>query len=82
MLMAKIFAPIRHPAASTEAGDPLPPPSPAPDVVGDRDSRVGGQPVTNTPPSGPVLPDPAAAMEETWLSILELVFAETGWPDA
>lgn len=82
MQMARIFAPIRHPAASTEAGEGSPPPSPAPDDGGARDGRVGGQPVTNTPPSGSVSPNPAATMEETWQSILELVFAETGWPDA
>jgi len=82
MLMAKIFAPIRHPTASTGGGEAMPPPSPTPDAGEGRDSRVGGQPVTNTPPSGAPAPTPDAAMEETWLSILELVFAETGWPDA
>ena len=80
MQMARIFAPIRHPAASTEAGAVLPQ-SPAPDEDGGRDSRVGMQPVTNTSPPGDIVA-PQAALEETWMAMLELVFAETGWPDA
>ena len=55
---------------------------PDPAAAGQRASRVGTQPVTNTSPPGAPTPTPDAAMEETWLSILELVFAETGWPDA
>jgi len=82
MPLARIFAPIRHPTALTEAEEAVPPPSPAADAGEGRDSRVGTQPVTNTSPPGASTPTPDAAMEETWLSILELVFAETGWPDA
>lgn len=47
-----------------------------------RGSRVGTHPVTNTSPPGPP-PAPAGdEREQAWLAMLELVFAETGWPDA
>jgi hypothetical protein len=87
MQMAKIFKPIRwsHAARSgAETSSPLP--LPAEDDA-NRVSRVGIQPVTNTSPSGysePSVIEPAyaEANEDAWLALLELVFDETGWPDA
>lgn len=81
MPMAKIFSPIRRPSAPAEVTAPRSPPA-----AGEprRDSRVGVQPVTNPPPPGsPALADAnGRPTEETWMAMLELVFAETGWPDA
>ena len=79
MSLAKIFRPIRWPATPAEAVYPA-----AARLEGPRALQVGTQPVTNLSPSG----TPAAAststalQEEGWLALLELVFDETGWPDA
>ena len=47
---------------------------------------MGAQPVTNMFPSGPTAVEPftdqTATDEDAWLAMLEIVFAETGWPDA
>jgi hypothetical protein len=88
MQMAKIFKPIRwsH-AARSGAGTTSPLPLPAEDDA-NRTGRVGTQPVTNMSPSGysePSVIEPPAyaeADEDAWLALLELVFDETGWPDA
>jgi hypothetical protein len=70
MTLAAIFRPIRHQPAVDEPG-------------AGRESRAGVQPVTNTPsPGAPSGPSTRSAQEEGWLALLELVFDETGWPDA
>jgi hypothetical protein len=89
MLMAKIFTPIRRRSAAAAGPEAILPVSAASrDTTARRQSRVGAQPVTNASPSGLFAPapvvEPAAppeGSEETWMALLELVFAETGWPD-
>jgi hypothetical protein len=68
MAMARIFKPLRSMPSDFEDED--------------RATRMGAQPVTNPPPSGPSPEAARAAQEEGWLALLELVFEETGWPDA
>ena len=86
MNAAKIYTPLRgqHPADMEFGAMPR-------SLIGSeafwpRADRVGAQPVTNTPPSGPATPQPAAnepsAQEQGWMALLEIVFDETGWPDA
>jgi hypothetical protein len=78
-----MFRPIRRRPALPETTAALAP------ATGDslesgpgRGSRVGTPPGTNTSPPGPP-PAPAGdEREQAWLAMLELVFAETGWPDA
>ena len=80
MGLARIFKPIRlahavaEPAADRAAGQTV-------DSGGSRVSRVEASTVTNALPSGPS-PAQRASDEEGWLALLELVFDETGWPDA
>jgi len=84
MPMAKIFKPIRWQSAAAHEGKESPSQQPLglpPATIAHRENRMGAQPVTNTPPSGP-LPRPLTPQEEGWLALLELVFEETGWPDA
>jgi hypothetical protein len=84
--LAKIFKPIRWQAAATEAEETVSPSrlDDVADIARHRENRMGTPPVTNTSPSGPdsASLDNRKAHEETWTAMLELVFAETGWPDA
>jgi hypothetical protein len=78
MSLAQIFMPIRHPEIARQA-EVLPFLRPADINPGEsRDNRVEVDPVTNTPPPGPL----RSTKEEGWLALLELVFETTGWPDA
>lgn len=79
MSLAKIFRPIRWPSVPGEAVYP-----PASGPGRPRPLQVGMQPVTNLSPSGasPTAASSDALKEEGWLALLELVFDETGWPDA
>lgn len=82
MGMAKIFRPIRWPVPAGGADSPTPLSlTAATELFQPRTSQVGVQPVTNTPPPG-VQSVARSTKEEGWLALLELVFEETGWPDA
>jgi hypothetical protein len=78
-----MFRPIRRrPALPEVTATPLAASGDSIESGPGRDSRVGTHPVTNTSPPGPP-PAPAGdEREQAWLAMLELVFAETGWPDA
>ncbi len=83
MRMAKIFRPIRWQSRPGKEGQEQDPAPPEPDAPGRlRQGRVGTQPVTNTSPSGSFLSSLPTTREEGWMALLELVFSETGWPDA
>jgi hypothetical protein len=89
MAMTNIFKPIRHPAPDLNPAEGQAfPPSPANDTESgaSREIRMGAKPVTNMFPSGPTAVEPftdqTATDEDAWLAMLEIVFAETGWPDA
>lgn len=86
MRLAKILQPIRSRSLAGAEEETRSPtllgvvPAPA-----DRVTRVGTNPVTNTSPPGPLAHAEAArpsSKEEEWLALLELVFDQTGWPDA
>jgi hypothetical protein len=79
MSLAKIFRPIRWPPAEDGAAF-----RPGADAGVPRALQVGMQPVTNTSPPGPArtAETDRASREAAWLAMLELVFDETGWPDA
>jgi hypothetical protein len=79
MSLAKIFRPIRWPSVPGEA---VYPPPALPDGL--RALQMGTQPVTNLSPSGVSSASSTSTelKEEGWLALLELVFDETGWPDA
>ena len=86
MNAAKIFTPLRgQPSADVELGA-MPRSLAGLEAFWPRADRVGAQPVTNKPPSGPTPTQPAAAepsaQEQGWMALLEIVFDETGWPDA
>lgn len=83
MGMAKIFRPIRWPVVADGAETPTPRVlAVAAEAIRPRVSQVGTQPVTNTSPPGRDWPAVPSTQEEGWLALLELVFDETGWPDA
>jgi hypothetical protein len=92
MAMAQIFKPIRWPPAVAATQEASPPAAGnLADLARYRESRVGAQPVTNTPPSGsPAAPadepandgSTAPDQEQAWLALIEMVFEVTGWPDA
>jgi len=79
MSLAKIFRPIRWPPAEDGAAF-----RPGTNAGVPRALQVGTQPVTNMSPPGSLPPtEEARALQEAgWLAMLELVFDETGWPDA
>lgn len=87
MIVAKIFAPLRSPPPAM-----IEEPEASPralfgsvEMFWPRADRMGAQPVTNTSPSGPLAANEANALtpqEQGWLALLEIVFDETGWPDA
>jgi hypothetical protein len=83
MARAEMFRPIRRRPAPPEAA--AAPPAASGDSIESgpgRGSRVGTHPVTNTSPPGPPPASAGDAREQAWLAMLELVVAETGWPDA
>lgn len=88
MAMTNIFKPLRHPATDQDLAEGKYFPLRADNTEsGDsRETRMGTQPVTNTFPSGPTAfqatNNEKTADEDTWLAMLEIVFAATGWPDA
>ena len=84
MAMLNIFKPIRHhlPNSDAAAAETLARDDEMAESGDSRANRMGVQPVTNTLPSGPSASPEPAADEDAWLAMLEIVFAETGWPDA
>lgn len=79
MTMVEIFKPIRRQLSAygeRAIRDP---------AGSRRENRVGTKPVTNTSPPGPELSaveQQRRVDEQGWMALLELVFLETGWPDA
>ncbi|MEO8883259.1 MAG: hypothetical protein ABI377_07620 [Devosia sp.] len=84
--MAKIYTPLRGQHSADTAFGAMPRSLVGSEAFWPRADRVGAQPVTNKPPSGPLTKQPAgnesSAQEQGWLALLEIVFDETGWPDA
>jgi len=86
MTVAKIYTPLRgQHSADAEIGT-MPRSLAGLEAFWPRADRLGAQPVTNTSPSGPSATKPMAnepsAQEQGWMALLEIVFDETGWPDA
>jgi len=86
MNAAKIYTPLRGQHSADAAFGAMPRSLVGSEAFWPRADRVGAQPVTNKPPSGFSAgqppgnePDPR---EQGWLALLEIVFDETGWPDA
>ena len=83
-MLARIFRPLRRQPATSGGAEAAFPAKRARIIPGRPDNgRVGGQAVTNAPPSGLQRTSvPRPGTEESWMALLELVFAVTGWPDA
>lgn len=86
MNAAKIYTPLRGQHSADAEFGAMPRSLVGSEAFWPRADRVGAQPVTNKPPSGPAATQPAAsepsAQEQGWMALLEIVFDETGWPDA
>jgi hypothetical protein len=82
MAMTNIFKPIRYHLPDPDEAAGRPHRDEMAESGDSRANRMGVQPVTNTLPSGPSAAPAPVSDEDAWLAMLEIVFAETGWPDA